>query len=335
MSKIESFKKTFKNKRILVTGGTGSLGKELGKYLINLDPALIRLFSRDEEKQWTLKNNLPEDKQSLFDFKIGDIRDYHSVINALQDIDIVFNAAAMKQVPACEYAPFQAVQTNINGAENIVRAIESLKLPIEKVICISTDKSVAPVNSMGISKAMQEKIFIHGNLRCNTSFICARYGNILGSRGSLIPLIQQQLASRKPLTITSPDMTRFLMSLEEAIELILTGASQGLPGEVFIPKPISCKVIDIMKLYADKYKVPITEIGIRPGEKIHEILINEEELFRTIDNGDHYIVTSSLSITNKRFASLGSKIKDMSSGSHDNLVPSDIVLAKLQSLDFI
>ena len=331
MIDTDRFKSTFEGKRILITGGTGSLGKELTKVLLSMNPEMIRIFSRDEEKQWTMKNSIKSGGVEL-DFKIGDIRDYYSVISALDDIDIVFSAAALKQVPACETAPFQAVQTNIHGPENIVRAIESLKLPVKLVVGISTDKACKPVTAMGISKAMQEKIFIHGNLRCkNTKFVCARYGNILGSRGSLIPLFLEQAKQRTPITVTSTEMTCFLMSIEEAIHLILTGASVGLPGETFIPKPVSSRVMDIATIFSEKFDLPIKLIGIRPGEKVHEILINEEELFHTIEGSDHYHIASSLIPDNRDIEPLN--MTELSSS--QNIVSRDVVEKKLTELGFI
>jgi FlaA1/EpsC-like NDP-sugar epimerase len=326
---MTSFDNFFHGTRILVTGGTGTLGKNLVNRLIAQKPAKIRVFSRDEEKQWAMQQNLKE-HQHLMEFQIGDIRSFSDVVRVLQDVDIVFNAAALKQVPSCENFPYQAVLTNCTGAENIVQAIEQFKLPVKIVCGISTDKACSPVNAMGISKAMQEKIFIGANLRCpETRFVCSRYGNILGSRGSLIPLFHSQIKAGRNLTVTDKEMTRFLMSINEAIDLIFKAVTTGWQGETFLPKTLSSRVIDIAEIFSEKYNTPINIIGIRPGEKLHEILINEEESNRIIEEKDHYIVVSSLDLPIKRPAS-GRKI-NLGSNNPDNLVDKATVAKKLES----
>jgi FlaA1/EpsC-like NDP-sugar epimerase len=278
---------------ILVTGGTGSLGTKLTERLLQFNIASLRVFSRDEAKQYFMgKKYLQEPRLS---FQIGDIRNLNDVRASLEGVDIVFNTAALKQVPSCETAPFQAIQTNCVGAENIVTAISNFSLPVKTVVGISTDKACKPVNVMGMTKALQERIFLHGNLRCkNTKFVCARYGNILASRGSLIPLFHQFLLDKKPLTVTSTDMTRFLLNLDEAVDLILNAMSAGNSGETFIPEVTSGKIIDIAQIFSELSGQPVEITGMRPGEKLHEILISEEEILRTYTRDGVHIISSEL-----------------------------------------
>jgi FlaA1/EpsC-like NDP-sugar epimerase len=293
------------NKTILVTGGTGSLGKVLIHRLLSGEvgtPKKIIVFSRDEAKQHEmrisfLKSKAPTDEviynnfRRLLEFRIGDVRDFHSVSSALQNVDIVFNAAALKQVPSCEYFPFEAVKTNIAGPENIVRAIRELKLPVETVVGISTDKACKPVNVMGMTKAIQERIFITANLDCpHTRFICVRYGNVLASRGSVIPLFHEQILAGGPVTITTSDMTRFLLSLDQAVDTIFAALQGAKRGETYIPRVPSSKVTDIVKVLIGDRKIKTVITGIRPGEKIHEILVSEEEAHRTIERGNYYVI---------------------------------------------
>jgi len=295
----------FSNKTILVTGGTGSLGKVLIRRLLSGEmgkPNKIIVFSRDEAKQHEMRiaylnSKAPTDEviynnfRRLLEFRIGDVRDFHSVSSALQNIDIVFNAAALKQVPSCEYFPYEAVQTNITGPENIVRAIRELKLPVETVVGISTDKACKPVNVMGMTKAIQERIFISANLDCpNTRFICVRYGNVLASRGSVIPLFHEQILAGGPVTITTPDMTRFLLSLDQAVDTIFAAVKSAKRGETYIPRVPSAKVTDIAKTLIGDRPIKTIITGIRPGEKVHEILVSEEEAHRTIKRGKYYVI---------------------------------------------
>lgn len=274
-----------KDKRVLVTGGTGSLGNALVRRLLS-EEAKITVFSRDETKQHFMKSTFPQIR-----FKIGDVRDFHSVVSALRDIDIVVNAAAMKQVPTCEYFPYEAVLTNIVGAENIVRAVEEYMLPVETVVGISTDKACKPVNTMGMTKAIQERIFIQGNLRCRaTRFVCVRYGNVLESRGSVIPLFRDQIRNGGPVTITTSDMTRFLLTLDEAADTVFTAIREGLRGEIYIPKAPAARVVDIANMLIGNQKIKTVTTGVRPGEKTHEILISEEECLRTVQRGNWYVI---------------------------------------------
>jgi len=297
--------KLLDGKRILITGGTGSLGKVLVRRLLNGDagtPAKVIVLSRDEAKQHFMRveyQRKPEatddiiyhNFERLLEFRIGDVRDLRSVVPAIRDADIVVNAAAMKQVPTCEYFPFEAVRTNIEGAENVVRAIEEHYLGVETVVGVSTDKACKPVNTMGMTKAIQERIFIQGNMRCpKTRFVCVRYGNVLASRGSVIPLFHEQIKNGGPVTITTPDMTRFLLSLDDAVDTIFAALKDGHPGETFVPRAPSARVVDIAAALIGDKPIPTVETGIRPGEKIHEIMVSEEEAYRTAPRGKWYAI---------------------------------------------
>ena len=292
-------------KRIVVTGGTGSLGKTLVRRLLSGElgrPSKIVVFSRDEAKQHAMRLEykrkhaatdeiIYRNSEELLEFRIGDVRDFHSVATVLCDADVVFNAAAMKQVPTCEYFPFQAVMTNIAGPENIVRAIQEHRLPVETVVGVSTDKACKPVNVMGMTKAIQERIFIQANMRCpDTRFICVRYGNVLASRGSVIPFFHEQIKSGGPVTITTPEMTRFLLSLDQAVDVIFAAVQEARRGEMYIPRIPSARVMDIAAVLIGDRPVQTKIIGIRPGEKVHEILVSEEECHRTVERSDYYVI---------------------------------------------
>ncbi len=292
-------------KHVLVTGGTGSLGQVLIRRLLGGEmgrPRRITVFSRDEAKQHALRMAYQQrraatdeviyrDFEQLLDFRIGDVRDYHAVAGALRDAQVVFNAAALKQVPACEYFPYEAVQTNIGGPENIVRAIQQLRLPVETVVGISTDKACKPVNVMGMTKAIQERVFIQANLRCpETRFICVRYGNVLASRGSVVPLFHEQIRAGGPVTITTEEMTRFLLSLDDAVDTVFAAVRAAQPGETYIPRVPAARVTDIAAILIGGRDIPITVTGIRPGEKVDEILVSEEEVHRTVARGNYYVI---------------------------------------------
>jgi FlaA1/EpsC-like NDP-sugar epimerase len=295
----------FEGKKILITGGTGSLGKVLVRRLLAGEmgkPKQIVVFSRDEAKQHEMRLEYQNKKSATDDiiyrnfhellaFRIGDVRDFHTVAHALKDVDVVFNAAALKQVPTCEYFPYEAVMTNIGGPENIVRAVREHNLPIDTVVGISTDKACKPVNVMGMTKAIQERVFVHANMDCNnTRFICVRYGNVLASRGSVIPFFREQIRAGGPVTITSSDMTRFLLSLDQAVDTIFAAVKGARRGETYIPRVPAAKVVDIAKALIDDRKIKMVTVGVRPGEKIHEILVSEEEAHRTLERGDHYAI---------------------------------------------
>ncbi|NLI76669.1 MAG: polysaccharide biosynthesis protein [Candidatus Riflebacteria bacterium] len=295
----------FGGKRVLVTGGTGSLGKVLVRRLLSGKegtPAKVVVFSRDEAKQHFMRLEFQDKLQAtdeviynnfrrLLEFRIGDIRDFGSVVSALKDADIVINAAALKQVPSCEYFPGEAVHTNIGGAENLVRAIRELGVPVETVVGVSTDKACKPVNVMGMTKAIQERIFIAANiLNPRTRFVCVRYGNVLASRGSVIPLFHRQIGQGGPVTITTSEMTRFLLPLERAVDTILAAIAEGKPGETYVPVVPSSRITDLAKAMIGSRPIEIQITGIRPGEKIHEILVSEEEGVRTYRRGEFLVI---------------------------------------------
>jgi UDP-glucose 4-epimerase len=295
--------KLFEGKRILVTGGTGSLGQVLCRRLLSGAegvPDSVTVFSRDEAKQHYMRLDFMqrctatdevifENSKQALRFVIGDVRDYHSVLGVAKHADIVFSAAALKQVPSCEYAPWEAVRTNIQGAEHLVRAIAEHDLPVETVVGISTDKACKPVNVMGMTKAIQERVFIEGNLRAPaTRFIAARYGNVLASRGSVVPLFMDQIAAGGPVTITTEDMTRFLLTLEDAVDTIFAAVRSAAPGETYIPRCPSAKMVDLAAFLIGDKDIKTVITGIRPGEKIHEALLSKEEATRTIFGHEGY-----------------------------------------------
>lgn len=282
------------DKVILVTGGTGSMGHCFVRRALSGRvgfPRKVIVFSRDETKQFYMRR-LPEfsDILGLLDFRIGDIRNYHDICPVLKEVDIVINAAALKHVPACEYFPDQAIMTNCLGAVNIVKAISENDYPVETVVAISTDKACKPINVMGMTKAIQERIFIAANLHCKTRFIGVRYGNVLASRGSVIPLFLEQIKDRLSVTITDFKMTRFLLSLDQAVNLVLDAIQEANQGEIYIPDASSATVLNIAKALIQERDIEIEEIGIRPGEKMHEILISEEEIYHCCKRGKHFVI---------------------------------------------
>ena len=293
-------------KRVLVTGGTGSMGKTFVRRVLTGEvgtPAKLIVFSRDESKQHDMRvdylhrrNTTTDDIlyrnfRNLLEFRIGDVRSIADIGAALRNVDIVVHAAALKQVPACEYFPTQAVLTNCIGATNIVQSIQTLSLPIETVIAISTDKACKPVNVMGMTKAIQERIITSANLLSpNTRFICVRYGNVLASRGSVIPLFHDQIQSGGPVTITDESMTRFLLSLEQAVDTVFAALKGAHAGETYIPIVPGARMIDIAKALIGERSIEIKVTGVRPGEKCEEILISEEEINHTIRRDNYYVI---------------------------------------------
>jgi UDP-glucose 4-epimerase len=232
-----------------------------------------------------------ENSQDLLNFRIGDVRDYSALLSALRECEVVFHAAALKQVPSCEYFPYEAVLTNIVGAQNVARGIRENNLTIERVIGISTDKACKPINVMGMTKALQERVLIEANRDCpNTSFMCVRYGNVIASRGSIVPLFVEQVRKNQTLTVTLEEMTRFLLSLDKAVDTVFAAISEGGRGETYVPKVSSAKMIDVAKAIMGGKTLPIIFTGIRPGEKVHEIMVSEEECFRTIERGEYYVI---------------------------------------------
>ena len=293
------------DKKIVVTGGTGSLGKVLVRRLLGGEmgmPRSIVVFSRDEAKQHAMRlayqsrraatdEVIYRNFEQRLQFQIGDVRDYHSVSAVLHNADIVLNAAALKQVPSCEYFPFEAVQTNIVGPHNIVQAIRENKLAVEAVVGVSTDKACEPVSVMGMTKAIHERILVQANMDSPaTRFMCVRYGNVLASRGSVIPLFHEQIRSGGPVTITTPEMTRFLISLDQAVDTIFAALRGAKRGETYVPRAPSARITDIVDVLIGDRPIKTRIIGIRPGEKIHEVLVSEEESHRAIKRGDYYAI---------------------------------------------
>jgi UDP-glucose 4-epimerase len=297
--------KQLEGKRVLVTGGTGSLGQTLVKRLCSGEmgmPAKITVFSRDEAKQHYMRLDhlnrdaatddvIYQNSRDILGFRIGDVRDYPAICSALKDADVVFHAAALKQVPSCEYFPYEAILTNIVGAENIVRAISENNLPVKTVVGISTDKACKPINVMGMTKALQERIFIEANRSCpNTKFVCVRYGNVVASRGSIVPLFLEQIAKGKSVTVTLPEMTRFLLTLDRAVDTVFDAVATGNRGDTYVPKIRSANITDLARALMFDKELPIVYTGIRPGEKVHEIMVSEEECFRTIERNGYYVI---------------------------------------------
>ena len=276
----------FKNKTLLITGGTGSFGNAVLDKFIESDIAEIRIFSRDEKKQDDMRRKY---QNSKLKFHIGDVRNKDSIDNAMKGVDFVFHAAALKQVPSCEFHPMEAVRTNILGTNNVVDVAVDNR--VQKVICLSTDKAVYPINAMGVSKAMMEKVFVaKSRTSGKTKIIGTRYGNVMASRGSVIPLFHNQLINNMPLTITNPEMTRFMMTLENAVELVLYAFENGQSGDIFVQKAPSSTIGQLADVMKDIYKSKsvITNIGVRHGEKMHETLLSKEERQVSEDLGNYF-----------------------------------------------
>jgi UDP-N-acetylglucosamine 4,6-dehydratase len=278
----------FNNKTLLITGGTGSFGNAVLQRFIDSNLSEIRIFSRDEKKQEDMRIALKSDKVKFY---IGDVRDYDSVHDALRGVHYVFHAAALKQVPSCEFYPMEAVRTNVLGAENVMRA--AIANEVERCVVLSTDKAVYPINAMGISKAMMEKLMVAKSRLCDpgkTILSATRYGNVMASRGSVIPLFLEQLQSGKALTITDPNMTRFLMSLEESVDLVLYAFENARPGDIFVQKAPASTVADLVQAMREllSARSEIKIIGTRHGEKLYESLVSREEMARSEDLGGYY-----------------------------------------------
>ena len=278
----------FKDKVLLITGGTGSFGNAVLNRFLKSDIKEIRIFSRDEKKQEDMRIKYKNDK---IKFYIGDVRDYRSVDDAMDGVDYIFHAAALKQVPSCEFYPIQAVKTNILGTENVLEA--AINHNVKKVIVLSTDKAAYPINAMGMSKAMMEKVAVAKgrDLREDQTVICrTRYGNVMASRGSVIPLFCKQIRQGKPLTVTNPAMTRFMMTLEDAVDLVIYAFEHGEQGDLFVQKAPAATIRTLARAIIDlkKSDVPIRTIGMRHGEKMYEVLVTTEEMANAIDMGDYY-----------------------------------------------
>jgi UDP-glucose 4-epimerase len=278
----------FKGKTLLITGGTGSFGHAVLKRFLHTDIGEIRIFSRDEKKQDDMRKELKNDKVKFF---IGDVRDYNSIFSAMHGVDYIFHAAALKQVPSCEFFPMEAVKTNVMGTENVLNA--AIACGVKKVICLSTDKAVYPINAMGTSKAMMEKVMIAKSrtVPADQCVICGtRYGNVMASRGSVIPLFIQQIKSNEPLTITDPNMTRYLMSLDDAVELVLYAFEHASPGDIFVQKAPASTIADLAQAIIGLFgfEQPVKIIGTRHGEKLYETLLTREEMVNAMDLGDYF-----------------------------------------------
>jgi len=297
----------FKNKTLLITGGTGSFGNAVLDRFLDSDISEIRIFSRDEKKQHDMRiayNN------SKIKFHIGDVRNENSIRDAMIGVDYVFHAAALKQVPSCEFHPIEAVQTNVLGTENVLNA--AISNNVEKVVCLSTDKAVYPINAMGVSKAMMEKVFVAKSRNSkNTIITGTRYGNVMASRGSVIPHFIDQIKSGKPITVTDPNMTRFMMTLDHAVELVLYAFNNGKSGDIFVQKSPASTIGELAKSLKDIFKseVEIKTIGIRHAEKMHETLLSKEEFMVAEDLGEYYrVAADNRDLNYDKYFSKGSEI---------------------------
>ncbi len=280
----------FKDKILLITGGTGSFGKAVLNRFIDSDLKEIRIFSRDEKKQDDMRHYYKLDKVKYY---IGDVKDYKSVAYAMKGVDYVFHAAALKQVPSCEFYPMEAVKTNIIGTENVLNA--AIDCDVKKIICLSTDKAVYPINAMGISKSMMEKVAIALSKNSSKTMIAiTRYGNVMASRGSVIPLFLSQIKAGKELTVTDLNMTRFMMSLEQAVELVLFAFENGSNGDTFIQKSPASTIAQLVEVMSEIFNCSpkVKVIGTRHGEKLYETLLTREELIRSVDMGMYYKVSA-------------------------------------------
>ncbi len=313
----------FEGKIILITGGTGSLGTALTKRLLGMNVSKIRIFSRNESKQVTMESELYDKRLR---FLIGDVREKERLITALEDVDIVFHAAALKHVPVIEYNPFESIKTNIIGSQNVIDAC--LQQNVETSICISTDKAVSPLNTYGASKLLMEKLFVTANNYLNrakhrTKFLAVRYGNVVGSSGSVIPKFIEQIKAKKAITITDPKMTRFSITMNQALDLIVDVASSGKESEIYIPKLKAYSITDVKETLFELLSHTEEEIvGIRPGEKLHEILINKDEMRYSWDLGNKYMIANPFRNENdikKSYSNTISKIENIETYSSDTV----------------
>jgi len=329
----------FKDKTLLITGGTGSFGNAVMKRFLNTDVKEIRIFSRDEKKQDDMRKQYKNDKLKFY---IGDVRDLGSVKNAIHDVDYIFHAAALKQVPSCEFFPIEAVKTNILGTDNVLTA--AIEMGVKKVICLSTDKAAYPINAMGISKAMMEKVFVAKSKTVdpNKTLICGtRYGNVMASRGSVIPLFIDQIRNGQPLTVTDPNMTRFLMSLEEAVELVIFAFQNAEAGDIMVQKSPSSTIGDLVQAIKELFNSSneIKIIGTRHGEKLYETLLTKEEHIVAHDMGGFYRVPADKRDLNydKYFIEGNEDLEDIEDYNSHNTERLDIkqIKEKLLQLEYI
>lgn len=329
----------FKSKTLLITGGTGSFGNKMLRYFLNnTDIREIRIFSRDEEKQEKMRTELSDSKVKFF---IGDVRNYETIDVAMRGVDFVFHAAALKQVPSCEFFPMEAVRTNILGADNVLNAAEKNK--VSKVIVLSTDKAVYPVNAMGMSKALMEKLMVAKSRSASTgtTFCATRYGNVMATRGSVIPLFIKQIKENKDITVTDPAMTRFLMSMEESVKLVLYAYANAAGGDIFVQKAPAATMFDLAtalkQIFSSKNKIKV--IGSRHGEKLYETLVNREEMSKVDDLGDFYRVPAdNRDLNYSKYFSQGDKdiSKQSDYTSHNTRrLNIDEIINKLLTIDYV
>lgn len=323
--------KIFAGRTLLITGGTGSFGNAVLRRFLNSSLQEIRIFSRDEKKQDDMRKRFSNPKLKFY---IGDVRDYASVLNAVRGADFIFHAAALKQVPSCEFYPLEAVKTNVLGTENVLEA--AINCGVKRVICLSTDKAVYPINAMGISKAMMEKVAVAKSRSSETTVICAtRYGNVMASRGSVIPLFAEQLRADKPITITDPKMTRFMMTLDDAVELVLYAFKNGKPGEIFVQKAPAATVATLARAMCrmlGKPAHPINEIGTRHGEKLFEVLLSREEMAAAEDLGEYFRVPPDLRDLNYDKFTVQGESEISSAGDYNSHNTTRLDLDGMQSL---
>lgn len=329
----------FSNKKLLITGGTGSFGNAVLRRFLNTDIKEIRVFSRDEKKQEDMRIELNASKVKFY---IGDVRNYESICSAMDGVDFVFHAAALKQVPSCEFYPMEAVRTNVLGAENVLNA--ALANNVKKVICLSTDKAVYPINAMGISKALMEKLMVakaRMTSEHKTTYVGTRYGNVMASRGSVIPLFIKQIREGKPITITDPNMTRFLMSIDDAVDLVLYAFNNARQGDIFVQKAPASTILDLANALQQLFNAvgEIKIIGTRHGEKLYETLLTREELSKAEDLGGYYrIVPDERDLNYGKYFTEGeeqiSRLEDYNSHNTQRLTVPNIK-EKLLQLEFV
>lgn len=330
----------FQKKTLLISGGTGSFGNAVLRRFLDSDIDEIRIFSRDEKKQDDMRKRYASPKLKFY---IGDVRDYNSILGATRDVDFIFHAAALKQVPSCEFHPMEAVKTNVMGTENVLEA--AIQNGVKRVVCLSTDKAVYPINAMGISKAMMEKVMVakSRNVDPDKTVICGtRYGNVMASRGSVIPLFLDQILADKPITITDPNMTRFMMTLEDAVDLVLYAFTHGNNGDLFVQKAPAATIKTLAHALTEltgKTEHPVREIGTRHGEKLYEVLLSREEMACAEDLGGYFRIPPDLRDLNYgKFVEQGEqKISHSEDYNSHNTERLDMagMLALLRKLDFI
>lgn len=331
----------FDKKTLLITGGTGSFGNAVLRRFLDSGLSELRILSRDEKKQDDIRKRYPN---SRLKFYIGDVRDYQSVLNAVRGVDFIFHAAALKQVPSCEFHPLEAVKTNVLGTENVLEA--AIFCGVQRVVCLSTDKAVYPINAMGISKAMMEKVAVAKSRSSSRTIICVtRYGNVMASRGSVIPLFVDQIRERRPITITDPNMTRFMMTLDDAVNLVLFAFNNGSAGDVFVQKAPAATIGTLASALTKMMGVPghaIEVIGTRHGEKLYEVLLSREEMAAAVDLGNYFRVPPDLRDLNYgKFVEQGEvSISDASDYNSHNTTRLDVpgmqaLLAKLRFMQAI